>query len=51
MHYSSPEAAAAAYGVSTMFEANGRTGLVDLELIAHLPQVARAPFSAGRTIT
>lgn len=38
MHYPSPEAAAAAYGVSTMFEANGRTGLVDLELIAHLPQ-------------
>jgi len=38
MHYPTPEAAAAAYGVSTMFEANGRTGLVDLELIAHLPE-------------
>ncbi len=31
-------AAAAGYGVSTMFEANGRTGLIDLELIAHLPE-------------
>jgi len=29
---------AAAYGVSTMFEAAGRTGLVDLDLIAHLPE-------------
>jgi 4-hydroxy-4-methyl-2-oxoglutarate aldolase len=38
MHYPTPEAAAAAYGVSTMFEANGRSGLVDLELIAHLPE-------------
>ncbi len=28
---------AASFGVSTMFEANGRTGLVDLDLIAHLP--------------
>jgi 4-hydroxy-4-methyl-2-oxoglutarate aldolase len=34
----SREAAAAAYGVSTMFEAAGRSGLVDLDLIAHLPQ-------------
>jgi 4-hydroxy-4-methyl-2-oxoglutarate aldolase len=31
-------AAAAGYGVSTMFEANGRTGLIDLDLIAHLPE-------------
>jgi len=31
-------AAAARYGVSTMFEANGRAGLVDLDLIAHLPE-------------
>ncbi len=38
MHHLTPEAAAAAYGVSTMFEANGRTGLVDLDLIAHLPE-------------
>jgi 4-hydroxy-4-methyl-2-oxoglutarate aldolase len=30
-------AAAASYGVSTMFEAAGRTGLVDLDLIAHIP--------------
>ncbi|GAC1492177.1 MAG: 4-carboxy-4-hydroxy-2-oxoadipate aldolase/oxaloacetate decarboxylase [Vulcanimicrobiaceae bacterium] len=30
-------ARAAALGVSTMFEAAGRTGLVDLDLIAHLP--------------
>jgi 4-hydroxy-4-methyl-2-oxoglutarate aldolase len=37
MQFPTPEAAAAAYGVSTMFEAAGRTGLVDLELIAHLP--------------
>jgi len=36
--YSTPEAAAAAYGVSTMFEAAGRTGLVDLDLIAHIPE-------------
>jgi len=36
--YATPEAAAAAYGVSTMFEAAGRTGLVDLELIAHIPE-------------
>jgi 4-hydroxy-4-methyl-2-oxoglutarate aldolase len=36
--YSTPEAAAAAYGVSTMFEAAGRTGLVDLELIVHIPE-------------
>jgi 4-hydroxy-4-methyl-2-oxoglutarate aldolase len=38
MQYPTLEAAAAAYGVSTMFEANGRTGLVDLDLIAHLPE-------------
>jgi 4-hydroxy-4-methyl-2-oxoglutarate aldolase len=31
-------AAAASYGVSTMFEAAGRTGLVDLDLIAHMPE-------------
>ncbi|MBD5633578.1 MAG: dimethylmenaquinone methyltransferase [Candidatus Eremiobacteraeota bacterium] len=37
MQYPTPEAAAAAYGVSTMFEAAGRSGLVDLELIAHIP--------------
>ena len=37
MDFLTPEAAAAAYGVSTMFEAAGRTGLVDLALIAHLP--------------
>jgi 4-hydroxy-4-methyl-2-oxoglutarate aldolase len=37
MTYPTREAAAAAYGVSTMFEANGRAGLIDLELIAHLP--------------
>jgi 4-hydroxy-4-methyl-2-oxoglutarate aldolase len=36
--YDSPEAAAAAFGVSTMFEAAGRTGLVDLDLIAHMPE-------------
>jgi 4-hydroxy-4-methyl-2-oxoglutarate aldolase len=36
--YASPEAAAAAFGVSTMFEAAGRTGLVDLDLIAHMPE-------------
>jgi len=36
--YSTPEAAAAAYGVSTMFEAAGRIGLVDLDLIAHIPE-------------
>jgi 4-hydroxy-4-methyl-2-oxoglutarate aldolase len=36
--YASLEAAAAAYGVSTMFEAAGRTGLIDLDLIAHLPE-------------
>jgi 4-hydroxy-4-methyl-2-oxoglutarate aldolase len=37
MHFPSLDAAAAAYGVSTMYDANGRTGLVDLELIAHMP--------------
>jgi 4-hydroxy-4-methyl-2-oxoglutarate aldolase len=37
MQYSSPEAAAAAFGVSTMFEAAGKSGLVDLDLIAHIP--------------
>ncbi len=45
--YGSPEAAAAAFGVSTMFEAAGRTGLVDLELIAHIP----AAKVAGRART
>ncbi|GAC1348760.1 MAG: 4-carboxy-4-hydroxy-2-oxoadipate aldolase/oxaloacetate decarboxylase [Vulcanimicrobiaceae bacterium] len=39
--------AAAAYGVSTMFEAAGKCGLVDLELIAHLP----AAKVAGRART
>jgi len=34
--------AAAAYGVSTMFEAAGRTGLIDLDLIAHLPEAGVA---------
>jgi 4-hydroxy-4-methyl-2-oxoglutarate aldolase len=34
--------AAAAFGVSTLFEGAGRTGLVDLELIAHLPRTAVA---------
>lgn len=38
MQYETLEAAAAAYGVSTMFEAAGRTGLIDLDLIAHIPQ-------------
>lgn len=37
MAFADLAAAAAAYGVSTMFEAAGRTGLVDLDLIAHLP--------------
>jgi 4-hydroxy-4-methyl-2-oxoglutarate aldolase len=37
MHFPTLDAAAAAYGVSTMYDANGRTGLVDLELIAHIP--------------
>ncbi len=37
MQYSSLEAAAAAFGVSTMFEAAGKSGLVDLDLIAHIP--------------
>jgi 4-hydroxy-4-methyl-2-oxoglutarate aldolase len=31
-------ALAASYGVSTMFEAAGRTGLIDLDLIAHMPE-------------
>jgi 4-hydroxy-4-methyl-2-oxoglutarate aldolase len=49
--YASLEAAAAAYGVSTMFEAAGRTGLVDLDLIAHTPEAkvagrARTVFCA-----
>jgi 4-hydroxy-4-methyl-2-oxoglutarate aldolase len=30
--------AAASYGVSTLFDAGGRSGLIDLELIAHMPQ-------------
>jgi 4-hydroxy-4-methyl-2-oxoglutarate aldolase len=38
MQHATLEAAAAAYGVSTMFEAAGRTGLVDLDLIAHIPE-------------
>ena len=38
MPYATQEQAAAAYGVSTMFEAAGRTGLVDLDLIAHIAQ-------------
>jgi 4-hydroxy-4-methyl-2-oxoglutarate aldolase len=40
-------AAAASYGVSTMFEAAGKTGLIDLDLIAHLP----AAKVAGRART
>jgi len=36
--YATLEDEAADYGVSTMFEAAGRTGLVDLALIAHLPE-------------
>jgi 4-hydroxy-4-methyl-2-oxoglutarate aldolase len=47
MHFATVEAAAAAYGVSTIFEAAGRTGLVDLDLIAHVPE-ARV---AGRART
>ena len=31
------ESAAARYGVSTMYDAAGRKGLIDLDLIAHLP--------------
>ena len=38
MQFASPESAAASYGVSTMFEAAGRTGLVDLDFIAHIPE-------------
>jgi 4-hydroxy-4-methyl-2-oxoglutarate aldolase len=38
MPHESLEAEAAAYGVSTIFEAAGRTGLIDLELIAHMPE-------------
>jgi 4-hydroxy-4-methyl-2-oxoglutarate aldolase len=38
MSYESLEAAAAAYGVSTIYEAAGRTGLIDLDLIAHIPE-------------
>ena len=37
MTYASPAQAAAAYGVSTIYEAAGRSGLIDLELIAHMP--------------
>lgn len=36
---------AARYGVSTIFEAAGRTGLVDLELIAHLPEAKVAGYA------
>jgi 4-hydroxy-4-methyl-2-oxoglutarate aldolase len=38
MSYATVEEAAAAYGVSTMFEAAGRTGLIDLDFIAHIPE-------------
>ncbi|MBD5606146.1 MAG: RraA family protein [Candidatus Eremiobacteraeota bacterium] len=38
MSYPTREAAAAAYGVSTMFEAAGRTGLIDIALVAHIPR-------------
>jgi 4-hydroxy-4-methyl-2-oxoglutarate aldolase len=38
MSYATVEEAAAAYGVSTMFEAAGRTGLIDLDLTAHIPE-------------
>ena len=38
MQYSTREAEAAAYGVSTLFDAGGRTGLIDLDLIAHVPE-------------
>jgi hypothetical protein len=37
MQYPTREAEAAAYGVSTLFDAGGRTGLIDLDLIAHIP--------------
>ncbi len=37
MAFAELAAEAASYGVSTMFEANDRAGLVDLDLIAHLP--------------
>jgi 4-hydroxy-4-methyl-2-oxoglutarate aldolase len=47
MPYASPEAAAAAFGVSTMFEAAGKSGLIDLDLIAHIP----AAKVAGRART
>ncbi|GAC1305178.1 MAG: 4-carboxy-4-hydroxy-2-oxoadipate aldolase/oxaloacetate decarboxylase [Vulcanimicrobiaceae bacterium] len=40
--------AAADYGVSTMFEAAGRCGLVDLALIAHRPEAKVA--GAARTV-
>ncbi len=45
MPYESLAAEAAAYGVSTMFEAAGRTGLIDLELIAHMPEAKVAGFA------
>jgi 4-hydroxy-4-methyl-2-oxoglutarate aldolase len=35
--FETPETAAEAYGVSTLYEAAGRSGLVDLELISVLP--------------
>ena len=38
MSYASTAEAAAAYGVSTIYEAAGRSGLVDLDLIAHMPE-------------
>lgn len=37
-HFAHLAAAAGGFGVSTMFEAAGRVGLVDLDLIAHLPR-------------
>jgi 4-hydroxy-4-methyl-2-oxoglutarate aldolase len=38
MSYASPAEAAAAYGVSTIYEAAGRSGLIDLDLIVHMPE-------------
>ena len=39
---------AASYGVSAIFEASGRVGLIDLDLIAHLPDASVA--GRARTI-
>jgi 4-hydroxy-4-methyl-2-oxoglutarate aldolase len=47
MAFTDLAAEAASYGVSTMFDAAGRVGLIDLDLIAHLPN-ARV---AGRART